>query len=147
MWVLFLCSHDLDAHHVRSHCVHLYLIPLEEEVSNFLIFRVGKKKWNHLMSFRDSQLTNVANTAHLSENWLNQPHCTGLLAISKGNCRMSIFFPQPQNFANIWLLNKPYENRVSLRGQIPPKNSASLVNFWHALSRGLDLFIQALWVL
>ena len=42
----------------NTHCVHLYLIPLEEEVSNFLIFwsmhmcKVGerKKKWNPTMN-------------------------------------------------------------------------------------------------
>ena len=46
---------------------------------------------------------------------------------------------QKMNMAT--LLNKPYVNEVTLRGQKTPLNNCQPLDFWHASLKGLDLSI------
>ena len=71
----------MDTTVLTTHCVPLYLIPFEEDVSEFLNILVyswvkkwGKKNWNPTIDFRDFQLASAANAAQIytgGPGWLH----------------------------------------------------------------------------
>ena len=63
--------------------------------------------------------------------------------------QMRVFVPdfnlgkvQPRNFADIRLLNKPYENEVTMRGQNPPLKYYQPLPFLTHFERGFDKVCQ-----
>ena len=48
---------------------------------------------------------------------------------------------QPWNFAYIWVLNKPYENEVTLTEQNPRSKCCQHLETWHSLKKCLDLLM------
>ena len=48
---------------------------------------------------------------------------------------------QPLNFAYIWLLNKPYENEVTLTRQKPPFNYCKHLKIQYTVRKKVDLLL------
>ena len=52
---------------------------------------------------------------------------------------------QPRSKLFKWLLNKPYVNEVTLRGQNPPLRYCNLLIFCVLFKKGLDLLMLKIW--